>query len=147
MTISTSTGLRASMLLGPGVKPTLDGGEIRIYAGITPASADDGLGAATLLSTVKLDGTTGLTFDDSTAGLLKIPASANWFGTNSATGVATFYRICLPSDTGSASTTAPRVQGSVGVVGADLNLDTVSLVSGLETPIRSFNIGIYGQLP
>lgn len=147
MTISTSTALRVAMLSGPGVKPTLDGGEIRIYGGIAPASADDGIGGATLLCSVKLDGTDGITLDDSTIGVLAIPAGANWFGTNTGTGTATFYRVCQSSDTGAASTSAPRIQGSVGVVGADLNLDTVSLVSGLDTPIRSFNIGIYGQLP
>ena len=147
MTISTSTGLRASMLAGPGVKPSLDGGEIRIYGGIAPAAADDGLGAATLLCTVKLGGSSGITFDDSTAGLLKIPGGASWHGANAATGTATFFRVCQAADTGAASTSAPRIQGSVGVVGADLNLDTVSLVSGLDTPIRSYNISIYGQLP
>ncbi len=147
MTISTSTALRVSMLAGPGVKPSLDGGEIRIYGGIQPASPDDSLGGATLLCTVRLNGTTGVTWDDSTLGLLKIPAAAEWKGTNSNGGTATFFRVCQASDAGAASTSAPRVQGSVGVVGADLNLDTVSLVNGQDTPIRSFNIGIYAQLP
>jgi len=135
------------MLAGPGVKSSLDGGEVRIYGGIRPESADDGIGAATLLCTANLGGSSGITLDDSTPGLLKIPDGDNWVGSNAATGTATFFRVCQSADTGAASTSAPRIQGSVGVVGADLNLDTVSLVSGLETPIRSFNIGIYGQLP
>ena len=146
-TINSSTGLRTSMLVGPGVKPTLDGGEIRIYSGIRPATADDSLGAAVLLCTVLLDGTDGIVFNDSTAGILTKPAGATWTGDNVASGTATFFHIVQSADTGAASTSAPRLQGTVGVVGADLNLDTVALISGLPTPVSSFNIGIYAQLP
>ena len=147
MTIRTSTALRVSMLAGPGVKSSLDGGEIRIYGGIAPAGADDSIGAATLLCKVNLNGSMGIELDDSTVGLLKIPDGANWTGTNVAGGTATFFRMVHSSDAGEATTMAPRIQGSVGVVGADLNLDTVALISGQDTPIRSFNIGIYAQLP
>ena len=144
-TINSSTGLRVAMLAA--TKSALDGGEIRIYGGIRPAAADDSLGAAVLLCTVRLNGTNGITFDDSTTGILVKPTGAAWTGDNVASGTATFFRIVQPADTGAASTTAPRIQGSVGVVAADLNLDTVALISGLPTPVTSFNIGIYAQLP
>lgn len=143
--INTSTDLRVDMLAA--VKATLDGGEIRIYSGIRPAAADDGIGAAVLLCTVRLNGSTGIVFDATTPGLLTKPSGATWTGNNVASGTATWFRIVQPADTGAASTTAPRIQGSVGVVGADLNLDTVALTSGLPTPINSFNIGVYAQLP
>lgn len=143
--VNSSTGLRVLML--DAVKTALDGAQIEIYGGIRPEAADDSMGAAVLLCTVLLGGTDGLVFDDATPGLLVKPSGATWTGDNVATGTATHFRLVLPDDTGAASTTAPRLQGSVGVVGADLNLDTVSLVSGLPTPINSFNIGIYAQLP
>lgn len=143
--VNSSTGLRVLIL--DAIKAAMDGGQIEIYGGIRPDAADDSLGSAVLLCTVKIDGTDGIIFDDSTAGLLVKPAGDTWTGTNVATGTATFFRLVLDADTGAASTSAPRLQGSVGVVGADLNLDTVSLVSGLPTPITSFNIGIYAQLP
>ena len=146
-TINSSTGLRVAMLAGPGVKPSMDGSEIRIYGGIRPAAADDSLGAAVLLCTVRLGGSTGIVFDATTSGLLTKPSGDTWTGNNVASGTATWFRIVQPADTGAASTTAPRIQGSVGVVGADLNLDTVALISGLPTPVTSFNIGIYAQLP
>ena len=144
-TINSSTGLRVAMLAA--TKSVLDGGEIRIYGGIRPAAADDSLGAAVLLCTVRLNGTNGIVFDDSTTGILVKPTGAAWTGDNVASGTATFFRIVQPADTGAASTTAPRIQGAVGVVAADLNLDTVALISGLPTPVTSFNIGIYAQLP
>lgn len=146
-TINASTGLRVAMLVGPGMKDALDGGEVRIYGGIRPAAADDSLGAALLLCTVKVDGTDGIAFDDTVPGLLTKPAADTWTGYNVASGTATFFRVVQPVDTGAASTSAPRLQGSVGVVGADLNLDAVSLVAGAPTPISSFNVGIYAQLP
>lgn len=144
-TINASTSLRTSML--GAVKTLLAGGEIRAYGGIRPASSDDSLGAAVLLCTIKKDGTTGITLDDTVAGLLTIPAGHTWTGTNSNSGTATFFRICQPADVGDASVSAPRLQGTIGVVGADLNLDTVALVSGQPTPVSSFNIGVYAQLP
>ena len=144
-TINSSTGLRVAMLAA--TKSVLNGGEIRIYGGIRPAAADDSLGAAVLLCTVRLNGTNGIVFDDSTTGILVKPTGAAWTGDNVASGTATFFRIVQPADTGAASTTAPRIQGAVGVVAADLNLDTVALISGLPTPVTSFNIGIYAQLP
>lgn len=146
-TISSSTGLRVSMLTGPGVKPTMDGGEIRIYSGIRPAAADDSIGAAVLLCTVRLNGTNGIELDASTPGLLMKPVDDDWTGNSVSSGTATWFRICLPADVGGASPTAPRIQGTVGVVGADLNLDTVALTSGLPCPVASFSIGIYAQLP
>ena len=144
-TINSSTGLRVAMLAA--TKSVLDGGEIRIYGGIRPAAADDSLGAAVLLCTVRLNGTGGIAFDDSTTGILVKPTGAAWTGDNVASGTATFFRVVQPADTGAASTSAPRIQGAVGVVAADLNLDTVALISGLPTPVTSFNIGIYAQLP
>ena len=144
-TINSSTGLRVAMLAA--TKSVLDGGEIRIYGGIRPAAADDSLGAAVLLCTVRLNGAAGIAFDDSTTGILVKPTGAAWTGDNVASGTATFFRIVQSADTGAASTSAPRIQGTVGVVAADLNLDTVALISGLPTPVTSFNIGIYAQLP
>lgn len=144
-TINSSTALRVGMLAA--IKEMLDGGELRIYGGIRPGAADDSIGAATLLCTVKLDGTDGIEFDDSTSGLLVKPTGATWTGDNVATGTATWFRVVQSGDTGAASTSAPRIQGTVGVVGADLNLDSAALVSGQPTPITAFNIGIYAQLP
>lgn len=143
--INTSTDLRVSMLAA--VKTKLDGGEIRIYGGIRPAAADDSIGAAPLLCVIKVSGGSGITLDNSTPGLLTKPDGTTWTGDNVASGTATWFRMVHSADAGDATTGAPRIQGTVGVVGADLNLDTVALVSGLPTPVMSFNIGVYSQLP
>lgn len=49
MALKTSTGLRNGVLSGGSLKSRLDGGRINIYAGTPPATADDAVGAATLL--------------------------------------------------------------------------------------------------
>lgn len=143
MGVLSSTGLRAAMLVGPGAKGALDGGAFHIYGGAAPASADDGLGNATLLCVVNNMGS-GITLDSSATGVLTNPPAETWAGDNIGSGVATFFRLVAPGDGGSASVSAPRIQGSVGVIGADLNLDTVALVAGLPTEIRSYTIAVLG---
>lgn len=129
MAIKMSTGLRNQMLSGDSLKAIFDAGsEIRIYSGAVPSSADNSIGAATLLCTIK-NGASGITFDTAAANgiLLKNPAEV-WEGNNVATGTATFYRHVLAADDDAVSATAPRYQGTVGIVGADMNLTNTGLV-------------------
>lgn len=131
MSIKLSTGLRNAILATGSIKATFDAGsEIRIYGGTEPASANDSIGAATLLVTIK-NGANGITFAATAAdGVLVKNAAETWSGTNVATGTATFYRHVLAADANDASATAPRYQGSVAAAGADMNLSSSSLVSG-----------------
>lgn len=131
MTIKISTGLCNALLSSNSLKGIFDAGsEIRIYAGAVPASADDTIGSATLLCTIK-NGASGITFNSSaSAGILEKNPSETWSGTNSASGVATFYRHVLTGDDNAASTSAPRYQGNVATVGADMNLTSTNLASG-----------------
>lgn len=140
MTTKISTGLLAALLTTGGIKETLDGSEFRLYTGIEPESADDSIGGATLLTTIK-NGASGITLDAvTTPGLLRKPAAETWQGTNVATGTATWYRLVKSADTGAASTSAVRLQGSVGVIGADLNLADVALVSGAPQQVNNYTV-------
>ena len=131
MAIKMSTGLRNEMLSGDSLKAIFDAGsEIRIYSGTTPSSADDGIGSATLLCTIT-NGASGITFDAAATGaILQKNPSEVWEGDNVATGAATFYRHVLTADDDASNSTAPRYQGTVAVVGADMNLTNVNLVNG-----------------
>lgn len=141
MTTSISPGLQALLLGSGGFKETMDGSEFRLYAGLVPAAAGDSIGAATLLCTVK-NGASGVTFDDTTPGVLLKPAAETWSGTNVASGTPSFYRLVKPADTGAASTSDVRVQGSVGVVGADLNISAGTLVSGAQQSISYYAVSL-----
>lgn len=131
MAIKMSTGLRNEMLSGDSLKAIFDAGsEIRIYSGTIPSSADDGIGSATLLCTIT-NGASGITFDTAATGaILQKNPSEVWDGDNVATGAATFYRHVLTADDDASNSTAPRYQGTVAVVGADMNLTNVNLVNG-----------------
>lgn len=136
-----SSGLRAALLKTNGFKEAMDGSEFRLYSGTIPASPDDSIGSATLLVTIK-NGASGVTFDDTVPGILSKPAAETWSGTNAAGGNCSFYRLVASADTGAASSTDKRVQGTVGVVGADLNLDDTALVLGAPQGITSYNVSV-----
>lgn len=139
-----STGLRNGLLTTSSLKGLLDTGKIKIYAGTVPASANDALGSATLLCTISNNGTaTGLTLASAAAdGVLTKTLAEVWSGTNAAGGTATFFRWEMTGDDGSASTTAIRLQGTVGVAGADMNLSSVSLTSGAPQTLDYFTVAM-----
>jgi hypothetical protein len=143
MAIKTSTGLRNAMLATGSAKAALDGGRIDIYAGTAPASADDAVGGATLLCTVTLNSTgTGILFDTAAVnGVLAKKPSETWSGAIAATGTAAWYRHVAAADDGTLSTTAPRIQGTVALIGADLNLDP-SFISGQTKVIEHYVIAL-----
>ena len=137
MAIQLSTGLRNALLDTGSIKGTLDLGFIKIYTGTAPASADDAE-TGTLLCTISVDGLGGgISFDtNATSGsLYKAPGEA-WQGTvGNGGGVAGYYRHIGASDTGVSSTTEPRIQGSIGVSGADMNFSDTTLVDAATQSI------------
>jgi len=121
-------------------------GEIRIYGGTPPADADADATGNTTLCVVSVNGAgTALTFSAPSGGtMVKTPAEA-WLGTNLLSGTATFYRLVNTSDDDLVTTTLPRVQGTVGLINADLNLATTSLLVGQEQRIDTFVLGMPGE--
>ena len=142
MSIQFSSGLRDHLLISGSFKSALDGGVIRIYAGTMPATANADSSSLTVLCTISLDATgTGLTWGSTvTAGILSKNTTEVWRGLIVNTGTATFFRFMASSDTGAASTTDKRVQGTIGLVGADLNFSNVNLVAGDYRVIGSLNV-------
>lgn len=143
MAIKTSTGLRNAMLATGSAKAALDGGRINIYAGAAPATADDAVGGATLLCAITLNSTgTGILFDTAAVnGVLAKKPSETWSGAVAATGTAAWYRHVAAADDGTLSTTAPRIQGTVALIGADLNIDP-NFISGQTKVIEHYVIAL-----
>lgn len=136
-----STGLRNAILSTGSLKAALDGGELRIYSGSAPASPDDAV-TGTLLVTIKNAGA-GINFDTAAAGgiLSKAPAET-WSGVNAATGTAGYFRHVLSADAGTSSTTAARIQGTIAVAGADLNISSTALTSGATQAVAGYSITV-----
>ena len=91
------------------------GAIINIYQGTAPANANTGITTQTLLVSCVLAGA----FGTDTNGTLTLGTVNN--GTAVASGTASFFRI-FKSDG-----TTVVMDGSVGVTGADLNLDTTNI--------------------
>lgn len=145
MAIKTSTGLRDYLLATGAFKTGMDGGFLKLYGGTVPSTADAALGGATLLCTLTESGDTitGLTFDSpAVSGVLSKAAAEVWSGLNVATDTVTFYRFVTPSDDGTLSTTQRRVQGTVGLVNADLIISDTGLTSGAPQLIDGYVVAL-----
>lgn len=146
MALKFSTGLRND-ILDTGDLVTLFDGTIKVYAGTVPADADASLGAATELVeyTVGGDGVTELSLDTTASGgaIGKAPAET-WQGDAGATGVATFWRFETSGDTGGASASELRIQGTIGGAGADLFVQSTTFTSGQTYTLDYFSISIPG---
>lgn len=104
-----------------------DSGYIRIYDGTKAATADTAIGAQVLLAELRFGATAfGAAANGvATANAITSDSSAN------ATGTATWFRV-LKSDG-----TTVLWDGTVGTSGADLNLNTTSIVAGAAVSISS----------
>jgi hypothetical protein len=144
MAFTTSTGLRNHMLVTGSVKSGLDGGVIRVYDGVVPASADAALSGNTLLVTISNGGLgTGITLDATpSAGVVVKNTSETWSGTCSASGTATFFRFSAITDAFGSSTTEKRAQGTVGVLGADMLVANTTFTNGAVRQVDSFALGM-----
>lgn len=107
----------------------LDSGYLRIYDGTQPTDADTAVGAQVLLAELRFNATSApaasggvLTFNAFTA-----DSSAN------ATGTATWFRALQSNGTSAV------FDGTVGTSGANLNLNTTSIVSGAAVSVSSFS--------
>ena len=143
MSLKVSTGLRSKMLDTGPLKTIMALGFIKLYSGAEPANADAAI-TGTLLSTISVNSTgTGLSFDTAAvaAVLSKAPAEV-WSGTNAAGGTATYYRHVAAGDDGALSTTQARIQGTVGTVGAELNLSSVILANGATQTIDYYSVAL-----
>lgn len=138
--IKTSTGLRNAVLGTSSLAAALSGGKIRIFSGAQPETADHAE-TGTLLCVISVNDTgTGVTFEAPSGGMMVKKAAEVWSGTNLAGGVAAWYRHVGGSDTGVLSTSEPRIQGRIDIVGADLNLSSTSLTMGALQPIDYYVI-------
>lgn len=127
MTISLSTATRNAKL--DAITTTIGtSGLLRIYDGTPPASANAALSSNTLLAELALSSTfaAGASSGALTASSITQDSSAN------ATGTASFFRIYKSDGT------TCIMQGTVNTSGGDLNLNTLSLVSGAAVSVTSF---------
>ena len=142
--VRLSTGLRNNLAGTTGFAATFANGVIDIYTGTQPVSADSAI-SGTLLGRVTLNSgaftagspTNGLTFAAASGG--SVSKSGVWSFAGLANGTAGWFRLkgnALDND--GASTTLPRVDGSIATSGADLNLSNIAIAVGAPNTVDTF---------
>ncbi len=121
------TNAVATAMINAGPGDQLDNGYLRIYDSTIPTNADTAIGAQVLLAELRWNATA---FDAGSNGLVTAAAITADSSAN-ATGTASWFRA-LKSDG-----TTVVCDGTVSTSGADMNLNTVSIVSGANVSISS----------
>lgn len=153
MALSYSTGLVHSVLNtgGTSFADTLSGFVIDVYSGTRPTTADSAVitsASVVLLGTITKGGVAatgtpadyvvhmgtavGRTIDKATA--------ETWQFTAAVTGVASWFRLRLPTDTAAASTTEVRIDGTIGTFSGDARLSTTDITTGNVYTLNRFKL-------
>lgn len=144
-----AAGTVVAVAKGGSLKDILKDGVIRVYSGSQPSSPDDAVSGTLLMQFTVASGAfvagafgNGLEFeDDPTDGVIEKSASETWSAVALATGTAGWFRfVGNATDAGAASTVLPRIDGNVGVSGADLNFGSVAIVTGRTYTIDTFSL-------
>lgn len=134
---------------GGSLRDIFKDGILRIYAGTVPATADAAGTSATLLCELTASSgawsagafTNGLEFSAATAGVIGILSGETWSGVNAASGTATFFRFFgNATDANGATTTLPRIQGTIGTSGTDMTTANTSLTASETTTCSAFTL-------
>jgi hypothetical protein len=133
---------------GGSLKDALRNGIIKIYSGSQPANADTAA-SGTHLATITVGSgaftagseTNGLEFGTASSGEIEMSSSETWSGVGLNDGTAGWFRFYgNATDAGGAGTTLPRIDGSIGTSGADLNMSSISITTGATYTIDSFKL-------
>lgn len=140
----TVTALAAAS--GGSLRDVFENGILEFYSGSQPSSPDDAVQGTLLFSVTVGAGTftpgsedSGLEFGDATEGYIEKASGETWQGVGVAAGTVGWFRLKgNATDTGASSTTLPRIDGSVGTSGADLNMAATTIAIGATYTIDTF---------
>ena len=139
-----STGFRDAINQTGSVKATMALGFLDVFGGTKPTDADTTEGSSVLLPFTVSGGATGLSMGTSTAGVLA-KAVEDWEGVGQAaasTGTTATWCRWYDSNhtTGGPSTTAVRVDGSVGTGSSyELQMSNTTIVESNPASVSSWN--------
>lgn len=132
----------ASELMLNALRDELNGGRMFWFSGPVPASPDDALDMLNdhtqlVEFTESGDGVTGLTFDAPSGNAMLKAAAESWSGLIAFDGAedsedtlnASFYRFCADGDDGRGVASSPRIQGTIGTVGANILMASTALTA------------------
>ncbi|MEE4114405.1 MAG: hypothetical protein V2I40_16415 [Desulfobacteraceae bacterium] len=151
-TVNTAEAFAATTRIvacdGGALKNVFQDGILKIYSGSQPASPDSAASGTLLLQITVSAGAfvagafdNGLEFGDAASGAIAKATGETWQGLGIAAGTAGWFRLCAnATDAGAASTSLPRIDGSVGTSNADLNMTTTTITVGATYTVDSFTL-------
>ena len=160
--ITVATGLLASdaagesvtmvCLTGGSLKDIFKDGVLKIYSGSQPSSPDNIYNGALLVSITLASGAfasgavaNGLEFGSPASAAIAKRSGDVWSGVVGSTGIAAWFRLYANGTDAGGNDSGfiyPRIDGTIGVSGAQLNMSSTSLVAGTTITIDSFEISI-----
>ena len=153
-TVGTAEAFAAGTVVaaakGGSLKELFKHGVIHIYSGTQPASAD-AIESGTLRLRITEDGNThvpasglyGLEFEeDPASGVLSKASAQSWEGDGLNDGTIGWFRFYDQSVGTGASTTAIRFDGSVAISGAQLNVASLTVQTGVTFVINNFTLTV-----
>ena len=143
-TVSSETSLFDSVIVEEvfdGFIEIMRGCKCNIYQGTMVTNADTAASGGNLLVTVSLNGSgTGLTFTESSNGIIEKPVADTWTGSIAQSGTATWFRFYeYGDDPHTLSTTAARFDGTVGTSSTDMIVGSTTLTYLLTYQINGFS--------
>lgn len=152
MGIKISSGAFESVLSTGSFKDTFTNGVLCIYSGTQPSNAD-AAETGTLLAEVNVDGAvftpggaTGLNFGAATGKSIAKDDTETWKGIFLEDGLMGWFRFYDNSKTTGASTSAIRIDGSVGTSRTDIivGTTTATLDGSITFDDFTLNFSVYG---
>ena len=149
--IGGEAGLAGTVLAvaeGGSLKDVMRDGIINVYSGTQPSSPDDAVAGTLLLTVTVASGAfvagafaNGLEFEDDPLDGELEKNSDVWSGVGLVAGTAGWFRfVANPADAGAVSTVLPRIDGSMGLSGADLNMPNTQISVGNTYTIDAFKL-------
>ena len=137
MALATRISNAAAIAACNAIVDLLDAGAgaatVKIYDGSQPADPDTAVGAQTLLAELTCSDPAFGNAADAAPGGRATAAAVTSDASANATGTAAWFRAAD-------SNGVAIIDGSVGTSGADMNLDSVSIVAGVEVAVTSWTV-------
>lgn len=129
MALNTRVGATSRNAALDAQTAQLNGGKLRIYDSTQPTDPDTALGAQVLLADLALNATASAAASAGVSTFNSITSDSS----ADATGTASWFSLLTSGN-------ARRIDGSVGTSGANLNLNTTSIVSGAVVAVTALTL-------
>ena len=144
-------GTTGVVCTGGSLKDVFMDGVLRIYTGSAPASADTAVSGTLICEITVSSGAfvagafdNGLEFGAAASGVIAKAAAETWSGVGiNGGGTAGYFRLVgNAADTGvlDSGYIYPRIQGTIGTSGADLNMTSTTITVGATYTIDTFQL-------